>query len=82
MDEKKKTDHLPVFISVYEFAEYLGIGLSLAYQYTRAKDFPVIQLRKKGRIIIDIEAALEWLRETTLYSRPQYYDYKEKWWEK
>ena len=55
----------PTLDSVKSFAEYAGIGLFLAYQYTRAKGFPVIQLKKKGRILIEREAALEWMRAQT-----------------
>ena len=55
----------PTLDSVKSFAEYTGIGMFLAYQYTRAKGFPVIQLKKNGRILIEREAALEWMRAQT-----------------
>ena len=84
MDDKRnerneKFNNLPTYVSVKEFAEYLGVGLTLVYQYTRAKGFPVLQRVKRGRVLIDLEAALDWLQDTTLYSRPQYYEPGGKW---
>ena len=46
-DQMDKLPQTPTLDSVKSFAEYAGIGMFLAYQYTRAKGFPVIQLRKK-----------------------------------
>jgi len=51
--------------TVRSFSEYTGIGLTLAYQYTRAKGFPIIQTCKRGKILIEREAALEWMRNLT-----------------
>ena len=55
----------PALDSVKSFAEYAGIGMFLAYQYTRAEGFPAFQPKKNGRILIDREAALEWMRTQT-----------------
>ena len=63
----------PTLDSVKSFSEYANIGLTLAYQYTRAKGFPVIQLKKGGRIWIEREAALDWMREHT--TKKQYYEF-------
>ena len=56
----------PVIIdTVASFAEYAKLGKSLAYQYTRGKGFPKIQTCKKGKILIDRAAAMEWLKNLT-----------------
>ena len=64
----------PTLDSVKSFAEYTGIGLTLAYQLTRAEGFPAMRVSGmgatgKGRVLIEREAALEWMRKWTAANR-------------
>jgi hypothetical protein len=59
----------PTLDTVKSFATYANIGLDLAYQYTRAKDFPVIQTKKHGKKLIEREPAVEWLRNRSAERR-------------
>ena len=62
MDRPPQT---PTLDSVKSFAEYAGIGMSLAYQFTRAKCFPMIQHQKKANPN-RARNALDWLRKQTM----------------
>ena len=65
----------PTLDSVKSFAEYTGIGMTLAYQLTRAEGFPVMKVSgvkgatKRGRVLIEREAALDWMRKQTAANR-------------
>jgi hypothetical protein len=47
--------------TVKSFAEFANIGLTLAYQLTRAEKFPIIRTSERGKILIKREEAIKWL---------------------
>lgn len=55
MQEKKAV------ISVREMAKYLGIGVNVAYELVRRRDFPALRLGEK-RIVIPIDLLNEWVK--------------------
>jgi hypothetical protein len=59
------TQSTPTLDTVKSFADYTHMGIDLIYQFTRAKGFPVIQAKRRGKKLIEREAAVEWLRSRT-----------------
>lgn len=49
--------------SVKTFAEYTHLKKDSVYELTRAKGFPTIQLKKRGKIMIEREPAIEWMKQ-------------------
>ena len=60
------TQETPTILDTVEsFSAYTNLSMAVVYQYTRGKGFPKIQPRKRGKIMIDRHAAIEWMRNLT-----------------
>lgn len=59
----KSYEDLPLMLSVKELSTVLGISRTSAYELTKEKGFPCIQLR--GRIVIPKQPFIEWLEQET-----------------
>ena len=55
----KSYDDLPLFLSVQELAEVLGVSRAVAYDLVRQETFPSINIG--NRIVIPREKFLEWV---------------------
>ena len=64
----KNRDDLPMFLTVMDVADLLGISRASAYELVREKAFPKLKI-VAGRIIIPRDRLLEWLDEQTRYNR-------------
>ena len=62
----KSKDELPMFMSVMDLIDLLGISRSSAYELAAEEGFPKLKL-VPGRIIIPRDKLLEWLDEHTSY---------------
>ena len=60
----RNPSELPMFLTVLEMANLLGISRSSAYQLTAKEGFPKIRV-VAGRIIIPRDKLLMWLDEQT-----------------
>lgn len=60
----KNRDELPMFLSVMEVANLLGISRASAYELVHEKEFPRLKI-VAGRIIIPRDALFRWLDEQT-----------------
>ena len=60
----KSKDELPMFMSVMDMIDLLGISRSKAYELAAEEGFPKLKL-VPGRIIIPRDRLLEWLDERT-----------------
>lgn len=60
----KSRDELPMFLSVMEVANLLGISRASAYELVHEDEFPKLKI-VAGRIIIPRDALLRWLDEQT-----------------
>ena len=67
----KNTDELPMFLTVMDVANLLGISLAIAYELVREENFPKLKI-VQGRTIIPRDRLLEWLDEQTRYDRLPY----------
>ena len=56
----KSKDELPLFLTVIDMAELLGISRSSAYELAAEEGFPKLKL-VPGRVIIPRDRLLEWL---------------------
>ena len=56
----KSKDELPLFLTVMDMAELLGISRSSAYELAAEEGFPKLKL-VPGRVIIPRDRLLEWL---------------------
>jgi len=62
----KSKDELPMFMSVMDLIDLLGISRSIAYELAAEEGFPKLKL-VPGRVIIPRDRLLEWLDEHTSY---------------
>ena len=64
----KNRDEMPMFLTVMDVANLLGISRASAYELAREDNFPKLKL-VQGRTIIPRDRLLEWLDEQTRYDR-------------
>ena len=64
----KNKDEMPMFLTVMDVANLLGISRASAYELVREDNFPKLKL-VQGRTIIPRDRLLEWLDEQTRYDR-------------
>ena len=62
----KSKDELPMFMSVIDLIDLLGISRSSAYELAAEEGFPKLKL-VPGRVIIPRDRLFEWLDEHTKY---------------
>ena len=62
----KSKDELPMFLTVMDVANLLGISRASAYELVREENFPKLKI-VQGRTIIPRDRLLEWLDEQTRY---------------
>ena len=59
-------EELPMFLTVMDVANLLGISRASAYELVREDNFPKLKI-VQGRTIIPRDRLLEWLDEQTCY---------------
>ena len=64
----KKKEEMPLFLTVMDVANLLGISRASAYELVRQENFPKLKI-VQGRTIIPRDRLLEWLDEQTRYDR-------------
>lgn len=64
----KTREEIPMFMTVMDMANLLGVSRASAYELAREKDFPKLKV-VTGRIIIPKEKFLEWLDSQTYYGK-------------
>ena len=64
----KSKDELPMFLTVMDVANLLGISRASAYELVREDNFPKLKI-VQGRTIIPRDRLLEWLDEQTRCER-------------
>ncbi len=64
----KNKEELPMFLTVMDVANLLGISRASAYELAREENFPKLKI-VQGRTIIPRDKLLEWLDEQTRYNR-------------
>ena len=62
----KSKDEMPMFLTVIDVANLLGISRASAYELVREDNFPKLKI-VQGRTIIPRDRLLEWLDEQTRY---------------
>lgn len=62
----KSRDEMPMFLTVMDVANLLGISRASAYELVREDNFPKLKIIQ-GRTIIPRDRLLEWLDEQTRY---------------
>ena len=62
----KNRDEMPMFLTVMDVANLLGISRASAYELVREDNFPKLKI-VLGRTIIPRDRLLEWLDEQTRY---------------
>ena len=62
----KSKEELPMFLTVMDVANLLGISRASAYELVREDNFPKLKI-VQGRTIIPRDRLLEWLDEQTRY---------------
>ena len=62
----KSKEELPMFLTVMDVANLLGISCASAYELVREDNFPKLKI-VQGRTIIPRDRLLEWLDEQTRY---------------
>ena len=62
----KSKDELPMFLTVMDVANLLGISCASAYELVREDNFPKLKIIQ-GRTIIPRDRLLEWLDEQKRY---------------
>ena len=62
----KSKEELPMFLTVMDVANLLGISRASAYELVREDIFPKLKI-VQGRTIIPRDRLLEWLDEQTRY---------------
>ena len=62
----KNKEELPMFLSVMDVVNLLGISRASAYELVREDNFPKLKI-VQGRTIIPRDRLFEWLDEQTLY---------------
>ena len=64
----KTKEEMPLFLTVMDVANLLGISRASAYELGRQENFPKLKI-VQGRTIIPRDRLLEWLDEQTRYDR-------------
>ena len=64
----KSKDELPMFLSVMDLADLLGISRARAYELVNEEEFPKLKI-VQGRTIIPRDRLFEWLDEKTRYDK-------------
>ena len=64
----KSKDELPMFLTVMDVANLLGISRASAYELVREDNFPKLKI-VQGRTIIPRDLLLKWLDEQTRYDQ-------------
>ena len=64
----KNREDMPMFLTVMDVADLLGISRASAYELVREEDFPKLKI-VQGRIIIPRDRLLEWLDEQIRYEK-------------
>ena len=62
----KNKNELPMFLTVMDVANLLGISRTSAYELVKQENFPKLKI-VQGRTIIPRDRLLEWLDEQTCY---------------
>ena len=62
----KTKEEMPMFLTVMDVANLLGISRASAYELVREENFPKLKI-VQGRTIIPRDRLLEWLDEQTRY---------------
>ena len=62
----KTKEEMPMFLTVLDLANLLGISRASAYELVRQEKFPKLKI-VQGRTIIPRDRLLEWLDEQTRY---------------
>ena len=62
----KSKEELPMFLTVMDVANLLGISRASAYELVREDNFPKLKI-VQGRTIIPRDRLLEWLNEQGKY---------------
>ena len=62
----KTKEEMPMFLTVPDLANLLGISRASAYELVRQENFPKLKI-VQGRTIIPRDRLLEWLDEQTRY---------------
>jgi len=62
----KEKSEMPMFLTVMDVANLLGISRASAYELVREDNFPKLKI-VQGRTIIPRDRLLEWLDEQTRY---------------
>ena len=62
----KSKEELPIFLTVMDVANLLGISRASAYELVREDNFPKLKI-VQGRTIIPRDRLLEWLDDQTRY---------------
>ena len=62
----KCREDMPLFLTVMDVANLLGISRASAYELVRQENFPKLKI-VQGRTIIPRDRLLEWLDEQTRY---------------
>jgi len=62
----KDKSEMPMFLTVMDVANLLGISRASAYELVREENFPKLKI-VQGRTIIPRDRLLEWLDEQTRY---------------
>ena len=62
----KTKEEMPMFLTVMDVANLLGISRASAYELVRQENFPKLKI-VQGRTIIPRDRLLEWLDEQTRY---------------
>ena len=64
----KTKEEMPLFLTVMDVANLLGISRASAYELVRQENFPKLKI-VQGRTIIPRDRLFEWLDEQTRYDR-------------
>ena len=62
----KSKEEMPMFLTVMDVANLLGISRASAYELVREDNFPKLKI-VQGRTIIPRDRLLEWLDDQTRY---------------
>ena len=62
----KTKEEMPLFLTVMDVVNLLGISRASAYELVRQENFPKLKI-VQGRTIIPRDRLLEWLDEQTRY---------------
>ncbi len=64
----KNKDDLPLYLTVMDVANLLGISRASAYELVREEDFPKLKV-VPGRIIVPRDKLFQWLEEQVRYEK-------------